>query len=345
MGAAHAGPAHGVARRAREAGRGLRRGGRGAFVGSCERAPAHHGGRQGHRAAHGVPGARARRPPSDGRRPEPSTRDVLARHPSDGCEESRARLVQRGGGDGARLHGLGDRQAPSRGARGARGARLRAILRAAPGAARPLQRAARAEHGRQGGIVMRHEDLRESTRLAAEKKVNKLETRLTPGEKSNRKRMAQVAAVYSVAQWVRSASDVLHEVRPDDVAKRRPAPHDKRVWASVEQSPRKVIRAMFDEALRRDPDKRRRWVVLVDGEPRQLRAVKAEARRAGVKVTIHPRCRARPRVRVEGGACARRREQREGGEVGGRAPPRVAHRSPPSRAPATTSQTARERGS
>ena len=42
------------------------------------------------------------------------------------------------------------------------------------------------------GIVMRHEDLRESTRLAAEKKVNKLETRLTPGEKSNRKRMAQV---------------------------------------------------------------------------------------------------------------------------------------------------------
>ena len=195
------------------------------------------------------------------------------------------------------------------------------------------------------GIVMRHEDLRESTRLAAEKKVNKLETRLKPGEKSNRKRMAQVAAVYSVAQWVRSASDVLHEVRPDDVAKRRPAPHDKRVWASVEQSPRKVIRAMFDEALRRDPDKRRRWVVLVDGEPRQLRAVKAEARRAGVKVTIHPRCRARPRVRVEGGACARRREQREGGEVGGRAPPRVAHRSPPSRAPATTSQTARERGS
>ncbi len=40
------------------------------------------------------------------------------------------------------------------------------------------------------------------------------------------------------------------------------------------------------EALRRDPNKERRWVVLVDGEPRQLRAVKAEARRAGVKVTI-----------------------------------------------------------
>jgi hypothetical protein len=47
-----------------------------------------------------------------------------------------------------------------------------------------------------------------------------------------------------------------------------------------------VIREAFEEALRRDPRKGRRWVVLVDGEPNQLRAVKAEARRAGVKVTI-----------------------------------------------------------
>ena len=47
-----------------------------------------------------------------------------------------------------------------------------------------------------------------------------------------------------------------------------------------------VIREAFAEALRRDPEKTRRWVVLVDGEPKQLRAVKAEARRAGVKVTI-----------------------------------------------------------
>ena len=54
---------------------------------------------------------------------------------------------------------------------------------------------------------MRHEDLREPTRIAAERKVNKLETRLTPGEKSNRKRMAQVAFVYFVAPRVRSASD------------------------------------------------------------------------------------------------------------------------------------------
>lgn len=55
---------------------------------------------------------------------------------------------------------------------------------------------------------------------------------------------------------------------------------------SVEKTARSVIRDAFEEALRRDPEETRRWVVLVDGEPKQLRAVKAEARRAGVKVTI-----------------------------------------------------------
>ena len=58
------------------------------------------------------------------------------------------------------------------------------------------------------------------------------------------------------------------------------------MWASVEKTPRKVIRTMFDEALSRDPERCRRWIVLVDGEPKQLAAVKAEARRVGVKVTI-----------------------------------------------------------
>ena len=136
------------------------------------------------------------------------------------------------------------------------------------------------------GIVMRHEDLREATRRAAEAKIYKVQSRLTPGEKSNRKRMAQVATVYSVASWPRTAADILPSLRPLDIEESRPKVHDKRVWASVEQHPRKVIRSMFEEALRRDPDKTRRWVVLVDGEPKQLRAVKAEARRAGVRPTL-----------------------------------------------------------
>lgn len=136
------------------------------------------------------------------------------------------------------------------------------------------------------GIVMRHEDLRENTRRRAADKSNKLETRLSGGEKSNRKRMAQVATVYSVVPWIRTPDDVLHGLRSKQTEKNRPKPYAKRVWASVEKAPSKVIRAMFEEALRQDPDKKRRWVVLVDGEPKQLRAVKAAARRAKVSVTI-----------------------------------------------------------
>ena len=136
------------------------------------------------------------------------------------------------------------------------------------------------------GIVMRHEDLREGTRRAAEEKTNKLETRLSPGEKADRKRMAQVCTVYSIAPWHRTVADVLHGFRSETTEAQRPRPHDKRVWASVEKHPRTVIRQQFEEAQRRDPEHRRRWVVLVDGEPRQLKAVKAEARRIGVEVTL-----------------------------------------------------------
>jgi hypothetical protein len=136
------------------------------------------------------------------------------------------------------------------------------------------------------GIVVRHQDLREATRLAAERSAHKLETRLTPGEKHNRKRMAQVATVYTVARWVRTAADVVHPLRDKAVDAKRPAPRNKRVWASVEKHPRRIIREAFEDALRRDPQQRRRWVVLVDGEPKQLRAVKAEVRRLGVEMTI-----------------------------------------------------------
>lgn len=136
------------------------------------------------------------------------------------------------------------------------------------------------------GVVMRHEDLREGTRLAAERKTNKLEMRLSPGEKADRKRMAQVCTVYSIEPWHRTAADVMHGLRDETTESKRPRPRDKRVWASVEKHPRMVIRQQFEEALRRDPERRRRWVALVDGEPKQLKAVKAEAKRAGVKVTL-----------------------------------------------------------
>ena len=70
----------------------------------------------------------------------------------------------------------------------------------------------------QKGIVMRKDDLREETRKAAEKKGNSPGVRLAPGEKLNRKRMATVAAVYTLKARKRSPEMIMglcpDEARP-----------------------------------------------------------------------------------------------------------------------------------
>ena len=136
------------------------------------------------------------------------------------------------------------------------------------------------------GIVMRHEDLREGTRQAAERSVRPVESRLRPGQKENRKRLAQVVTVYSVARHIREPQDILGASESACSENQRPRPTDKRVWASVKKEAKAVIGEAFDEAQRRDPEHKRQWVVLVDGDQKQLRAVKAEAKRLGVDITI-----------------------------------------------------------
>ncbi len=96
------------------------------------------------------------------------------------------------------------------------------------------------------GIVMRAGDLREATQKAALASKPKLSTRLSKGEKRNRKRMATVAAVYTVEPHVRTADDIiagLRSVRPTKTRgerRKRPRAEHKRVWASV--SPRRRAR-------------------------------------------------------------------------------------------------------
>lgn len=84
------------------------------------------------------------------------------------------------------------------------------------------------------GIVMRHDSLRAATKKAAEEKEYKLQTRLSQGEKRHRKRMAQVATVYTVAPCMRTAESIMNKKR-DNVTYLRPKIRNKRVWASVER--------------------------------------------------------------------------------------------------------------
>ena len=137
------------------------------------------------------------------------------------------------------------------------------------------------------GIAMRHDDLREATRKAAEATPRTLHSRLAKGEKPNRKRMAQVAAIYSLAPWRRTIADVLHGLHdPKERAAKRPRPINKRVWASIEHGAQQVVDDAFAEGMRRDPEHTRRWVVLVDGQQDQIKRVQRAAHKVGVEITI-----------------------------------------------------------
>lgn len=138
------------------------------------------------------------------------------------------------------------------------------------------------------GVVMRKEDLRETTRRAAERSTRKLKTRLTKGEKSNSKRMATVASVYTVPPYVRKPEDVAGGLAPQHNPTKEPRAkiENKRVWASLEKSPEEVLQEAFEEAVHRDPTQEKNWVAVVDGNKHQLRLLKKLARRHGVDLTI-----------------------------------------------------------
>ena len=138
------------------------------------------------------------------------------------------------------------------------------------------------------GIIMRKGDLRPATRKKAEEQRHKLDKRLSPGEKKNSKRMAQVASVYNIEPQIRTAQDFRRELSNlrDVDEEPRPKPLAKRVWASVEKEPERVVQEMFEEAVRRDEKKKKTWVALVDGCPRQIARIETQAKVQGVDVTI-----------------------------------------------------------
>jgi hypothetical protein len=148
------------------------------------------------------------------------------------------------------------------------------------------------------GIVMLPDALRPATAKAAASAENKLATRLSPGEKSGRKRMAELACVYDAAPVPRTPGDVIstpaqkrkkktQASKPEGKQKpREPQARGKWLTASVTEDIPAVIAAAFDEADRRDPQHRREWAVLIDGNNTQIEAVTAEADSRGITATI-----------------------------------------------------------
>lgn len=128
------------------------------------------------------------------------------------------------------------------------------------------------------GVVMRPEGLTDATRKRAEK-GRRLRHRVSPGEKPSRKRMAQVATVYELKTVARTPEGIVGlEKGPS-----RPRAQDKRVWATLTTDRRQVVEDAFHEAVLRDEALTHSWVVLVDGDPAQLRYVAESAASYGVE--------------------------------------------------------------
>jgi hypothetical protein len=89
------------------------------------------------------------------------------------------------------------------------------------------------------------------------------------GQKANKKRMATVATVHSLAPVLRTPQQVLDSLfqtneRTEPTPRTRP--NRKRVWASLTADKSTFIADVKAEMTRRDPRHRRTWVIVTDGE-------------------------------------------------------------------------------
>lgn len=143
------------------------------------------------------------------------------------------------------------------------------------------------------GVVMRPEGLRPETRKRAKggRRRSTAESAGAVGARQrgvrkNRKRMAEVAAVYELEAVSRTPDDIERELRRSGPHKPRPKAKNKRVWASLDHPVSEIIEDAFLDAATRDLDLRRRWVAVVDGNEHQIRWTRALADDYGVEVTI-----------------------------------------------------------
>ena len=91
------------------------------------------------------------------------------------------------------------------------------------------------------------------------------------GPRSNKKRMATVAAVFTRAPWVRTPQEVIENLFPScrrtpDDGPTPPRPEHKRVWASLLKGKTAVIEEVAEEMDRRDPSRSMTRLALTDGE-------------------------------------------------------------------------------
>ena len=131
------------------------------------------------------------------------------------------------------------------------------------------------------GVAMLPGSCRRRGAKAPGQRVRTFDKRRGTGEKGH-KRMAQLGCVFDVAPVPRTPEQVLAS------GPGKQAPRALRRWYAVGIAADRAgtIRAVFDEAERRDPRHQRTWVALVDGDSHQIEMIRAQAAARGVGLVI-----------------------------------------------------------
>jgi hypothetical protein len=133
------------------------------------------------------------------------------------------------------------------------------------------------------GVAMRPEARRRRAR-APEQRVRTFAKRTGTGEKKGHKRMAETGAVFDVIPWPRTPEQVM--AREPGTAPAAPRAVNRWYACDITAGRDVTIGKVFDQAERRDPEHRRRWIALADGDPCQLGWIQDQAAQRGITITI-----------------------------------------------------------
>jgi len=137
------------------------------------------------------------------------------------------------------------------------------------------------------GVAMLPQARRRRTR-APEQKVRTFEKRAGTGEKKGCKRMAETGAVFDVAVPDGPARTPEQVMRPEGGSSKEKPPRAQNRWYACDITAGRdvTIGKVFAEADRRDPDHRRTWIALVDGDNYQLGLFQAAAAARGITLAV-----------------------------------------------------------
>jgi len=137
------------------------------------------------------------------------------------------------------------------------------------------------------GVAMRPEARRRRAKAPGER-VQTFAKRRGTGEKGGHKRMAETGCVFDVAVPQSPPRTPGQVMRPDPGLEPPARPRAVNRWYTCDITAGRdvTIGKIFDEADRRDPDHRRTWIALADGDVHQLGLIQDQAAARGITLTI-----------------------------------------------------------